>query len=122
MRIGEPKESYNDGKTVEYEPMVAMSCGAEVPQSRLAEYHAAQGKAQHTPKDKSTGKVCPLKRGNWCQTNCALFRHGTCMITLLCRGTIDETEGKRCPFEGMGVCSHKCGLHIQRGCSIQGLR
>lgn len=101
----------------EFETMVTLSNGESVPQSQLADFHArnkvaveryrmmeaAQPTAEFCPFSSALNPVC---RG----AECALhIKEGCSLKTLFNRQSAQQTEGKRCPFNG-NPCTTRCAM------------
>ncbi len=102
------------GNTKEYEMMIRVEGGLEIPESQLEAYNAVKRQQRETPKQE-LGR-CPFKNGlsTSCSADCALFSGNGCK--LVNGAAKSETIGKHCPFSSY-QCAKEC-MFYQNGCSI----
>lgn len=103
------------GNIKEYEMMIRVDGGFEIPESQLAAYNASKIKEPPHEETKSLGR-CPFKNGldTGCRSDCALYTDRGCKIVNKALKT--ETAGKYCPFSPY-PCSTDCCLY-DGGCTV----
>ena len=119
------------GKAIEYEMMISVAGGIEIPESELDEYHRRQKEAEERRKaaaleelkNRPEPKSCPFSNGcnNACmREKCSLFIKGKCAIAILAdaHGTeqTEQTQATKCPFSIYGRCKG-CAL-FNNGCAL----
>ena len=122
------------GNIIEYEMMISVAGGIEIPESELEEYHRRQKEAEERRKaaameelkNRPEPKSCPFSDGcnNTCKREgCPLFLKGKCAIAILAdaHGTeqtdqTDQTQAAKCPFSIYGRCKG-CAL-FNNGCAV----
>lgn len=117
----------------EYEMMISVSGGLEIPESELENYHRRQREAEEARRKQELEKFqkttppknCPFDTGcnNQCRRDkCALYVNNQCAIAIIADAQGVEVEqpatGKKCPFSIYGHCD-KCELNPRgKGCAI----
>ena len=122
------------GKAIEYEMMISVAGGIEIPESELEEYNRRQKEAEEKRKaaameelkNRPEPKSCPFSNGNYntCKREgCTLFLKGECAIAILAdaHGTeqtdqTEQTQAAKCPFSIYGRCKG-CAL-FNNGCAL----
>lgn len=122
------------GKAIEYEMMISVAGGIEIPESELEEYNRRQKEAEEKRKaaameelkNRPEPKSCPFSSGNYntCKREgCPLFLKGKCAIAILAdaHGTeqtdqAEQTQATKCPFSIYGRCKG-CAL-FNNGCAV----
>lgn len=122
------------GNAIEYEMMISVAGGIEIPESELDEYHRRQKEAEEKRKaaaleelkNRPEPKSCPFSNGNYntCKREkCSLFIKGKCAIAVLAdaHGTeqtdqTEQTQATKCPFSIYGRCKG-CAL-FNNGCAL----
>lgn len=122
------------GNIIEYEMMISVAGGIEIPESELEEYNRRQKEAEEKRKaaameelkNRPEPKSCPFSNGNnnTCQREkCSLFLKGKCAIAILAdaHGTeqaeqTEQTQTTKCPFSIYVRCQG-CALY-NKGCAI----
>lgn len=122
------------GNIIEYEMMISVAGGIEIPESELDEYHRRQKEAEERRKaaaleelkNRPEPKSCPFSDGcnNTCKREgCPLFLKGKCAIAILAdaHGTeqtdqTEQTQAAKCPFSIYGRCKG-CAL-FNNGCAL----
>lgn len=122
------------GNIIEYEMMISVAGGIEIPESELDEYHRRQKEAEERRKaaaleelkNRPEPKSCPFSDGcnNTCKREgCPLFLKGKCAIAILAdaHGTeqtdqTEQTQAAKCPFSIYGRCNG-CAL-FNNGCAL----
>ena len=117
------------GKAIEYEMMISVAGGVEIPESEIDEYHRRQKEAEERRKaaaleelkNRPEPKSCPFSSGNYntCKREkCGLFLNGACAISTIADATGAEvsTNGKSCPFSPSANCGD-CALN-NHGCAL----
>ena len=122
------------GKAIEYEMMISVAGGIEIPESELEEYNRRQKEAEEKRKaaameelkNRPEPKSCPFSSGNYntCKREgCPLFLKGKCAIAILAdaHGTeqtdqTEQTQAAKCPFSIYGRCKG-CAL-FNNGCAL----
>ena len=122
------------GKAIEYEMMISVAGGIEIPESELEEYNRRQKEAEEKRKaaameelkNRPEPKSCPFSSGNYntCKREgCPLFLKGKCAIAILAdaHGTeqtdqAEQTQATKCPFSIYGRCKG-CAL-FNNGCAL----
>ena len=122
------------GNIIEYEMMISVAGGIEIPESELGEYHRRQKEAEEKRKaaameelkNRPEPKSCPFSDGcnNTCKREgCPLFLKGKCAIAILAdvHGTeqtdqAEQTQATKCPFSIYGRCKG-CAL-FNNGCAV----
>ncbi len=108
----------------EFETMVTLSNGESVQQSQLADFNArnaaameryrrmeaAQPRAEFCPFSSALNPVC---RGDECALH---VKDGCSLKALFNRHSAQQTEGKRCPFNG-NPCTTRCAMSAE-GCAL----
>ena len=120
------------GNIIEYEMMISVAGGIEIPESELGEYHRRQKEAEEKRKaaameelkNRPEPKSCPFSDGcnNTCKREgCNIFLKGKCSIATIADASgveIEEAPAKnsKCPFSIYGRCQG-CALY-NKGCAI----
>ena len=122
------------GNIIEYEMMISVAGGIEIPESELEEYNRRQKEAEEKRKaaameelkNRPEPKSCPFSSGNYntCKREgCPLFLKGKCAIAILAdaHGTeqtdqTEQTQATKCPFSIYGRCKG-CAL-FNNGCAV----
>ena len=120
------------GNIIEYEMMISVAGGIEIPESELGEYHRRQKEAEEKRKaaaleelkNRPEPKSCPLSDScnNTCKREgCNIFLKGKCSIATIADASGVEIEeapaqNSKCPFSIYGRCQG-CALY-NKGCAI----
>lgn len=122
------------GNAIEYEMMISVAGGIEIPESELDEYHRRQKEAEEKRKaaameelkNRPEPKSCPFSDGcnNTCKREgCTLFLKGKCAISILADAhgaeqtdQTEQTQATKCPFSIYGRCKG-CAL-FNNGCAV----
>lgn len=120
------------GNIIEYEMMISVAGGIEIPESELGEYHRRQKEAEEKRKaaameelkNRPEPKSCPFSDGcnNTCKREgCPLFLKGKCSIATIADASGVEIEeapaqNSKCPFSIYGRCQG-CAL-FHNGCAL----
>ena len=120
------------GNIIEYEMMISVAGGIEIPESELGEYHRRQKEAEEKRKaaameelkNRPEPKSCPFSDGcnNTCKREgCNIFLKGKCSIATIADASGVEIEeapaqNSKCPFSIYGRCQG-CALY-NKGCAI----
>ena len=120
------------GNIIEYEMMISVAGGIEIPESELGEYHRRQKEAEEKRKaaameelkNRPEPKSCPFSDGcnNTCKREgCNIFLKGKCSIATIADASGVEIEeapaqNSKCPFSIYGRCQG-CAL-FHNGCAL----
>lgn len=120
------------GNAIEYEMMISVAGGIEIPESELDEYHRRQKEAEEKRKaaameelkNRPEPRSCPFSSGNYntCKREgCPLFLKGKCSIATIADASGVEigeapAKGSKCPFSIYGRCEG-CAL-FNNGCAL----
>lgn len=104
------------GNIKEYEMMIRVDGGIEIPESQLAAYNANKVKEERCHVVQESFGRCPFKNGlaTACRSDCALFDTKGCKFVIKLLKT--DTAGKSCPFSSY-KCSKECRLY-DGGCTV----
>ena len=103
----------------EYETMVTVAGGIEIPQSELEDYHRRQAEqkqqlAATVKASPETGRICPFKAGRNqmktdCKRDCPFYADTACILAITSTQPTQDTQGRYCPIAGR--CMPSCAMY-----------